>query len=251
MKLVVITGPTRSMPQAVAAATLGSALSIAEVKSRLAAPPPVVLGRLPTADAELVAEALTRAGTPALALDGPWLTDGQRIEVRRLGFGPQLRVEPTHGDPFVLDAAALKCGFRGLVLQAALQTTTTVGREFSMARAIVTQGLSVSREVRTLSISAEEKVSQRVVIALRDGRELLLTEKGFDFTCLGPAMGRSAPENMLAIAKLLKQGFPALLWDERLLQLGRRPLVFPINHEPGRPVDPFDFWLAVMVRALG
>ncbi|HET6439691.1 MAG TPA: hypothetical protein VFG59_16615 [Anaeromyxobacter sp.] len=100
-------------------------------------------------------------------------------------------------------------------------------KSFSLARAVLTGGMVLSRTSTKTVHSSSETTEQVILLYLRDGRAAAtLAEHELEFSCLGPGMEPSSARNLTELARRLREHAKGAYYDERLLRLGRRPLPF-------------------------
>jgi hypothetical protein len=99
-------------------------------------------------------------------------------------------------------------------------------KSFSVGMAVATGGLKLTRTSTRIQRSSEESSEQVILAYARDGGSVTLAEHALDFSCLGPGMQPSSTANMAELARRLRERAKGAYFDNRLLQLGRRPLPF-------------------------
>lgn len=120
---------------------------------------------------------------------------------------------------------------RGLRASRSDVERTEKSRSFSVATAVATGGLKMTRASTKTVHSREESTEQVILVYARDGRVAMLAEHQLDFSCLRPGMHPSSTGNMVELAHRLREKAKAAFYDERLLRLGRRPLPFLAGSE--------------------
>ncbi len=229
--LVVVIDRPKDPGPAIALLVAQAGLAPAEARMRLAPEPPALVLRLEEAAATALAEALTKAGAPALAVD---LEKMQApVLARSFELGPgQVTFFGRTGDETELSYGQIRLILRGLRMTSSEVIKTEITRKFDLQKAILTQGLMVTkthkREVRS-------EVKNALHAAMVYGREtsVLLDEAELTYQSLGTALKPSRVENLNILVAELRKRAPTARYDDRLLRLGSRPL-------PLEPSDPFD-----------
>lgn len=180
------------------AATL-CGLTVMDVRSRCAGMLPRVLVRQATeAEAERLVAGLGDLGFRAFAGEARQVPrDGERIIARQLawvdgGFTVTDGRGETHPCPF-LAIALLQSGFRTTTHSEIIKSKE---RKFSMGRALLSGGLSMSKTVET---TTEQVTSNResfiLVVRAGDQPDLMLYESRLGFQCLGADLKPTRPQN--------------------------------------------------------
>jgi len=226
MKLVAIVRAPADGEAAAKALAAASGLTLAEARMRLAPEPPALLARLPPDEAAALVAALRKSGLASLAVD---MHGGgkDRVAAHSVSFGESgVTFTPRFGDALELPWGDLVAILRGLRASRSEVERTEKSRRFSLGRAVVTGGLSMSRTSKKTVHERTESAEQVIFVYARDGRAAVLAEHQLDFSCLGAGMQPSSTANMVELARRLREKAPAAFHDERLLRLGRRPLPF-------------------------
>lgn len=215
---------------AVLAKALG--LSLAEVRIRLAPEPPAILAQLAPESADALVASLRQVGLAALALEATGPAEGLRVVARTAVLGPTKGTfQARTGAPVELPWSEVISILRGSSTVRSETESTQKSSKFSLATAIATQGLKMSRTQEKTARSQQEDTEQAILVHGRQGQRVVLRERELDFACLRAAMQPTRTANMLALAKLLKERSPTAFYDERLLRLGRRPLPMFVGGE--------------------
>jgi hypothetical protein len=225
---------------AIALLVAQAGLAPAEARMRLAPEPPALILRQEDAIAAALAEALTKAGAPALAVD---LEKRQAsVLARSFELGPgQVTFFGRTGDETELGYGEIRLILRGLRMTSSEVVKTETTRKFDIGKAIMTQGLMVTkthkREVRS-------EVKNAYHAAMLYGREtsVLLDEAELTYQSLGPALKPSRVENLNLLVGELRKRATTARYDDRLLRMGSRPL-------PLEPSDPFDVIAEILNQA--
>jgi hypothetical protein len=217
-----------------AAAALGKALglSLAEARIRLAPEPPAVLARLASEPAAALVASLRQVGLAVLAVDMAAAFEGQRVVASTAVLGPAGGTfQARTGAPVELPWGDVITILRGSSTVRSETESTQKSSKFSLATAIVTQGLKTSRTEEKTVRTQQEDTEQAILLHGRGGQRVVLRERELDFSCLGAAMQPTRMANMVALARVLKERAPSAFYDERLLRLGRRPLPMFVGGE--------------------
>ena len=227
MKLVAIVRAVANPEEAARAVASATGLTLAEVRMRLAPEPPALLARLEPEQAALLVAALRKAGLAALAVDVRCPADRDRVVARSFALGDGgLTLTPHGGAPVVLAWPEVTTILRGLRASRAEVERAEKSRRFSVATAVATGGLKLTRTSTKTVRSSEETTEQVILLHARDGRAATLAEGQLEFNCLGAGMQPTSTGNMGELARRLREKAPGAFYDERLLRLGRRPLPF-------------------------
>jgi len=217
-----------------AAAALGKALglTLAEARIRLAPEPPAILANLAPEPAAALVVALRQAGLSVLSVEASGPPDGQRVVARTAVLSQTGAVfHPRAGAPVELPWGEVLAILRGASSVRSETESTQKSAKFSVATALITQGLKTSRTVEKTVRSQQEETEQVTLLQGRRGQRVVLRERELDFSCLGAAMQPTRTANMVALARLFKERAPSAFYDERLLRLGRRPLPMFVGGE--------------------
>lgn len=233
MKLVALVRAPAN-PEA-AASVLGGLLGItlAEARMRLAPEPPTLLARLAPEVADPLVTVLRQEGLAALAVDAAGPPDARRLQARTVAFGATGALfQPRSGEPLSLPWSEVGAILRGASVVRADMETTEKSKSFSVATAIISQGVKTMRTTERTVRTQEEVLEQVLFVFGRGGQRAVLRERELDFSCLGPDMQPTRMANMTVLAGLLRRGAPGAFYDERLVRLGRRQLpLFAASNE--------------------
>ena len=207
-------------------------LTLAEARMRLAPEPPALVARLEPDEASALVAELRRAGLAALAVEARCPTDRDRTVAHSFGLGSSAATFTSRtGKSMEADWPDVLAIFRGV-----RATLTSVEREektkrFAAGAALITGGVILTRTSKQTVRSSEETHENVILVYARDGRAATLAENQLDFSCLGRHMRPSSTENMVELARLLRERAKGAFYDERLLRLGRRRLPFLASRE--------------------
>lgn len=225
MKLIASVRAATDLEKAVAGLASAAGLTHAEARMRLVTEPPMLLAGVPAERVEALLAALRQAGLPVLALDAAVPSDAERTVARTVLLGPTgVTFQPRAGPPVPLPWAEVGALLRGASLVRSESETVHTSKKGSIAMAIASQGLKMSRTVERTERSQQDETEQVLFVYGRGGQRVALRERELDFSCLGPAMQPTRLANMVTLARMLKDKAPQAFYDERLLRLGRRPL---------------------------
>jgi hypothetical protein len=148
-----------------------------EARARLSGEPPhVVLGAVDEAKAQSVAKSLLARGHGALAFDTDRVvTHDAMTTLRAFSLGDEgLRADAAGAALPWTDLVAL---LRGAHQTSTTESKTVKGREFSMTRAVVTSGLSVSKKTEKVETSQVTDKGQVLYLVRRSGPMWFLHEQ--------------------------------------------------------------------------
>ncbi|WP_224364819.1 hypothetical protein [Hyalangium versicolor] len=232
MKLVASVRVPKDVEAAAAALGRAAGLTLAEARIRLAPEPPAILASLVPPSAHALVTELRQAGLAVLSVDGDAASQGTRVVARTAVLGPAgATFQARSGAPVELPWTEVSALFRGSSSVRSETAVTQKSKQFSVAAAVITQGLKMSQTVERTARSQQEETEQVVLLHGRGGQRIVLRERELDFSCLGAAMQPTRTANIVALARLLKERAPGAFYDERLLRLGRRPLPMFVGGE--------------------
>ena len=238
--LVVLIERPRDPGPAVALLVAQAGLAPAEARMRLAPEPPAVVIRTEDAAATAMAEALTKAGAPALAID--LQKRAAPVLARSFELGPgQVTFFGRTGDETEMNYGDIRLILRGLRMTSSEVIKTETTRKFDLGKAIVTQGLSMTK-VEKREVRSEVKNPLHAAMVHGAGVAVLLDEAELIYQSLGPALKPARLENFNTLVGELRRRAVAARYDDRLLRLGARPL-------PLEPSDPFDAIAEILNQA--
>jgi hypothetical protein len=196
--------------------------------------------RLDDTAAKALAAALTKAGAPALAVDfeqrqPPLVARSWELGPAQVTFFGRAfeETEMGYGD--------IRLILRGIRLTTGEVIKTETQRKFDLGKALVTQGLSMTKTVKR-EVRSEIKTAYNAALVYGAGSSVLLDEASLTFQALGAAIEPSRVENLnTLVGELRKRGITAR-YDDRLLRMGTRPL-------PLEPSDPFDVIAEILNQA--
>lgn len=228
MKLVALLKPPANREAASARIAQLLGLTAAEANMRLAAEAPSLLVSLPDEDAERIAQAL-RAEKLAAATCPVSLGAEGRLTARTLAFAPDaVTFTDRQGATLRIPWPELTVLLRGQQLVRLQNATTQKVKQFSMTRAVITQGLSFSKTTEKTVRSEQEEVTHFVRVYSASGACAAVEDSQMAFACLGPDLQSTKLGNINKVLQLLRERAPQAFFDDRLLRLGRRPLPFTL-----------------------
>lgn len=227
MKLVAIVRPAPRLEEAVGCLAAAAGVTLAEARMRLAPEPPALVARLEDPVAGALVAALGRVGVAAVAIAAHPPSDADRVIARSASFSAAgATFTPRAGDRVELAWAEVVAVLRGQRAARSVVERTQDVKRLSVATAVATGGLSMTRTSRQTERSSTEAAEQVILVYARDGRAVVLPESQLDFSCLGTGMQPSSTANMGELARRLRDGARGAFHDDRLLRLGRRPAPF-------------------------
>lgn len=216
--LVTLQGPVEAEAEALAR-DLG--LTAFEARQRLTGSLPLVLLRSPDREkARQLGQALVARGHHAVGVDLSTLPPpSQQVAVRdfRLEADAFVHVPPA-GPEQRLPWTALSALVRAMQVTTSTTTQTSRERNFSLGRAVLTQGLSVSKEV--VSTTTSKATAREPVLYLfhSGGPPWVLLESALRYGGLGPRLRPIRADNFAALVAALREHAPKVPYDERLVQ---------------------------------
>ncbi len=190
-----------------------------EARQVLAQPLPVVLWRSPDdARAQAMATALRGRGHVVAVGDEAALPAHaalQRVRDFELTTAALVSVSP-EGKRSALPWAHLRALVRAAHTASGQAVEVTRGRTFSMGRALVTQGLSVSKETVKEERHATQERDPVLYLFHSGGPPWLLSEQGLRYGGLGAGLQPVRAANFEAVVAAVRAHAPSVPYDERL-----------------------------------
>lgn len=222
--------PSNEAARQILARVLG--MTAAEAGMRLAAEPPSLLALLPDADADAHVQTLRAHKLAAASCPVPVPTEG-RLVARTLSLAPDaVTFEERQGAALRILWPEVRAILRGQQLLRTETQSVKKVRQFSMSRAVLTQGLSMTKTSEQTVRSQQEETTHFVRVYARSGEWATVEDDQMAFACLGNQLQSTKLGNIQKVVELLRQRAPHALYDDRLLRLGRRPLPFTIAAPP-------------------
>lgn len=186
--------------------------------------PSVVLRTADGAKAEAIATAMRKRGQTAMACDLAQVLASEAMHTLR-GFrleADALVSEHQNGTEERLPWSEVRCAVKAVHHVSAQSVQVTHERKFDLGRAVLTQGLMVTKNsVR----EAATQVAQRepVLYLFRSGgTPWLLAESQGRYGGLGALVRPTRLENFNTLLRLIRERVPRVPWDERLVSLRPR-----------------------------
>ncbi len=192
---------------------------------RLAGEPPYVVARLPDEAAPDLVARLSACGCAALSVGAEPPGDEDRFLVRTLEFPPgSVILRPRAGEERRLAGEDIRLLLRGVAIGHETRVHTEKQRRLSLGKALLTQGLSITK-VEKKEIQVETETADQFVLVYPDparGRAAILYESEVAFACLGREVQPSRLANLNLVTQKLRSLAPRARFDDRLLRLSRR-----------------------------
>ncbi|MHB8417110.1 MAG: hypothetical protein ACYDCL_03475 [Myxococcales bacterium] len=233
MKIVALARAPADPAPAVKLLCASAGFAPAEARMRLAGEAPLVLARLDDGPAEALRAALAEAGLAALAVDARPPGDAERFLVRSFELGADAAVfSPRLGEPMRVPYPSISVILRGLQLSRETQVHTETKRTFSLGKALLTQGLAITKTEKK-EVKVETESPAQFLLVYGGPQAAAIYEGEVAFTCLGKDVRPSRLENLNLLQERLRQRAPHAFFDDRLLRFARRVSPF----DGGRPTD--------------
>jgi hypothetical protein len=235
------------------AAPLGEALDKTpyEIKARLSDPEggPAVVARYGEVEPAWACTGRLRANgiSPILLTPEDVETDARRFLVRGFELGGQaLKATSRRGETAEIPYRDLKLFLRGVRVDEQTETKTTEQRKFSMARALVTQGMMMTKTVRkTAKVTTVAREEFFHLYAA--GRPPLVFRSGaLDYRSFGAALQPSVQANFTLLVERMRQAFPGARYSERLANRQSRSRILG----PGLTDNHLDIAVTLLARQL-
>jgi hypothetical protein len=235
MKLVGLVAVPPDPSRAVDLLVAKAGFAPAEARMRLAAEAPTVLARLDDAEADSLCAALRAGGLAALACPIPVPSDDDRMVARSFELGAdEVTFHPRSGTPLTIPCASVTLLLRGLRVHTEHQVTTETKRKFSLGKAMLTQGLSMTKTVKS-EVHKQLEEAEHFLLVQGSGTAVGIYEGEVVFTSLGKELQPSRVANMNLVTARLRERCPHAFYDDRLLRMGKRGVPF----DAGEPMDVF------------
>jgi hypothetical protein len=181
--------------------------------------PSVVLKTADGVKAEAIAAALRKRGQAALAceLSQVIASDAMHV-VRGFKLEPEALVsESQNGTSERLPWADVRCAVKAVHQVSAQSVSVTSERKFDLGRAVMTQGLVMTKENKKETASAVAQREPVLYLFRKTGSPWLLTESQGRYGALGPLVRPTRLENFSTLLRLIRERVPQVPWDERLV----------------------------------
>ncbi len=214
--------------------------TVYEVRSRLLVPrggPSVVGVFREWKKAEESAAKLRKSGFKTIVLREEEVeSDDARFLVRNFEFTMQsLRAGGSRGQTMALPYTEIKWILYGSAVTLHTEKELVKERKFSAGRAIMTQGLMLTKKTKR-EVRIEERNRERFLYLYAPNRQtVVLREHGLRYDSLGKARHASGAANFNHVISELKRQRPGVPFDDRLLTRGGQgqilgPLLTPEDH---------------------
>jgi hypothetical protein len=174
-------------------------------------------------------------------------TDDRRFLVRSFHLGDHgITATSRRGENTEIEYGQVRLFLRGTRIDEKTELKTTEQRQFSLGRAVLTQGLMMTKTVRKLE---QVKTSDREDFfhLYVEGRPpLVFRSGGLDYRALGSALQPSVQANFTRLLAQLRQALPQALYDERLANSQSRARVLG----PGLTENHLDVAISLISRVL-
>jgi hypothetical protein len=170
--------------------------------------------------AKAIARAMHERGNQVVLLDAAQVPPGEhfpRLKTFRLTDEALVAVHPT-GAKTALRFADVVALVAAVHRGEETRTEVTRERKFSLVRAALTQGLSVSKTVETASTHAVTQKEPVLYLFHRGGPAWLLTETGCRYDGLGSHVRPTRPENFQVLVRLMRERCTQAPFDDRLVR---------------------------------
>lgn len=221
------------------AEALSSALgkTVLEARARLNAPGsgPFVVGVFGNAEAADGLAAKLRGGGFRVAMldeeDIARETGGSRV--RRFDLGEkEMRVESSGGEGRAIGYSEIDLILRGTGIKSSTSTETTTERSFSLSRAVLSSGLSVTKTTKTVREVTTQEREGFFILYAGDERPLSFRENSLIYDSLGPARQPARSANFAFLLAELRRHCPSVRCDERLLTRPRQAALLGPSLDP-------------------
>ena len=222
-----------------------------EVRARLSDPEggPAVVARYGEIEPAWACAGRLRANgiSPILLTEEDLETDARRFLVRGFELGGQgIKATSRRGDTSEVAYRDLDLFLRGVRIDERTELKTTEQRKFSLSRALVTQGLMMSKTVRkTDKVTSVEREEFFHLYAA--GRPPLVFRSGaLDYRSFGETLQPSVQANFTQLVERMRQAFPQVPYNERLANRQARARILG----PGLTDNHIDVAISLLARVL-
>lgn len=200
------------------AAVLGRTLL--EARNRVSDPEggPSVLATFPEkAGAEAYAEELRSRGFSVLVLPPEEVeSDKERFLVRSFELGTDGLTAKARQLSVMVPWQEVRLLLRGQTRVEEKQMKTMIRREFSLKRAVLTQGLMMTKPVKVTKQELRVEHNGFLHLYPAAGLPLVFRQQDLSYAGLGPGLQHSATANFLRLVAVLREASPHAAYDERL-----------------------------------
>jgi hypothetical protein len=174
-------------------------------------------------------------------------TDARRLLVRSFELGERgLTATSRRGETAEIAYRDLRLFLRGVRIDEKTDLKTTEQRKFSMGRALLTQGLMMTKTVRKTEkvTSADREEFFHLYV---EGRPPLVFRSGaLDYRSFGPALQPSVQANFTHLVERMRQLLPEVRYSERLANSQSRTRILG----PGLKDEHLDVAISLLARVL-
>lgn len=183
--------------------------------------PSIVLKTPDEARAHRLVAALRARGNEALACDATQAVAAEAMhELRGFRFEPDALVSLNqNGTSERLPWVDFTAIVRAMHKVSGTSTETSRERKFSLGRAVLTQGLSMSKTVTKESVTEGEKREPVLYLFRRGGLPWLTSETRARYDGLGAEIRPARLENFNTLVRKLRERVPTVPYDERLMSV--------------------------------
>jgi hypothetical protein len=186
--------------------------------------PSIVLRTADRAKADSLAAKLTKRGQQAVCCDlAQVISSDQMHHVRGFRLEPDALIsENQNGTSERLAWNEVRCAIKAVHHVTEQATEVTRGRKFDLGRAVLTQGLVMTKgtEKETSSLVAQREPV--LYLFRKSGTPWLLAESQGRYSGLGALVGPSRQGNFITLLRLIRERLPGIPWDERLVSMRAR-----------------------------
>jgi hypothetical protein len=222
-----------------------------EVRARLSDPEggPAVVARYGEIEPAWACAGRLRANgiSPILLTADDLETDARRFLVRGFELGAQgVKATSRRGETAQIAYGDLDLFLRGVRVDERTEMKTTEQRKFSMGRALLTQGLMMTKTVRkTEKLTSVER--EEFFHLYAEGRPPLVFRSGaLDYRSFGHALQPSVQANFTRLVEEMRQAFPHARYSERLANRQSRARILG----PGLTDNHLDVAISLLARVL-
>lgn len=186
---------------------------------------PSVLLRTPDgARAEALAAAIRKRGQGALACDLASVAGAAAMHlVRGFRLEPEALVsESPNGTSERLPWNEVSCLVKAAHHVSAQSVEVSHERKFALGRAVMTQGLVMTKDHVKEAVSAVAQREPVLYLFRQNGSPWLLAESQGRYGGLGPLVRPTRLENFNTLLRLVRERLPGVPWDERLVSVRAR-----------------------------
>jgi hypothetical protein len=238
-----------ALPAALAAAIGAGPAQLAARLAGAGGGPTVVATAADPAKGAALAAAIGAAGYDPLTIDTAAVeTDASRFDVRSPRFdGAVLHALPRQGGALPVDCRSVELILRGTAYASAEETTTTRTRKFSLGKALLTQGLAVTKTVEQTARRTVESHEGFLLLFAPGIPTVALREGALVYDDFGPLRQPARAANFAVLAAELRRLCTRAVFDDRLLtRAGQARLLGPTLS----PERHLDLAIALLARTL-